>query len=308
MQFICAPEKRSSGRAAPGPISVAVCRRISSPSRESWVSGSSASRASKALHSGDFATGGVAVVRGRSESAARNCRMSRISSSPSLCPSCMYAMRSTASASVATLPSWKYGAVSITLRSDGTLKTKRSTSRPVTLKRPSSDSCGYGCTTPLLTKRPPPTPGPTWHVVQPSSMKRSSPRSSSGVSACSSPCSHSSKRETETSVRSKAAIAAAALSKVTGSFSPGNASENADVYGSSRRRSVATSAEGSPISDGLRIGPFACVTRSFARPSRKWARSNRALSTVGVLRSPRCCSAPSETVRLSMPARAPSSG
>ncbi len=59
-------------------------------------------------------------------------------SSVSSLPSWWWAMRRTASSSVAMDPSWKYGPVLATLRRLGTLNTYLSASFPVTLARPMS--------------------------------------------------------------------------------------------------------------------------------------------------------------------------
>jgi hypothetical protein len=64
---------------------------------------------------------------------------------------------------------------------------------------------------------------------------------------------------------------------------------------------MTAAASGIAISTGFRIGPFACSSTSFARPSQNCATWPAALYTVGELRPPRCFLWPGEVASLSTP-------
>ena len=117
----------------------------------------------------------------------------------------------------------------------------------------------------------------------------SKPFFSSSVSADSSPPRNLSQRDGVTSLRSKAAIAFAMLSKETACFSPGNASAKAFTYSGIEFSTFSTAAPSAiAISPGLSTGPWACASTSSMRPSQNCFTCAAALSVVGELRPPRC--------------------
>src|SRR5262249_36584901 len=103
---------------------------------------------------------------------SRNCTIKAMSSGGSSRPSWLRAMISTASASEDVAPLWKYGAVMATLRRLGTRKTCRSSSAPVSAKRPRSASVSArgvngSWKMPNRWNRLPPRFMPWWQAMQP---------------------------------------------------------------------------------------------------------------------------------------------
>jgi hypothetical protein len=104
------------------------------------------------------------------------------------------------------------------------------------------------------------------------------------------------------SVASKASMARAMFSKVTGSASPGKAARKSSTY-CGMLRSVRTTRSGVLfISTAAWTGPLACSRRSSARPSQNCAALKTAFSTVGALRGPFCQPWPTEVSSRSTPA------
>jgi len=115
-----------------------------------------------------------------------------------------------------------------TLRRVGERNEYSSSFELVTFMRPRSAAgraASPGASTAPKVKYPvPPTFTPSWQAAQPFSMKSATPARSSAPSAFASPASHRSNGAPGvTSVASKASMALATLSKVSASFSPGNA-------------------------------------------------------------------------------------